>query len=93
MNPDIQRTVAEFVKANELSTDVPSRVLDLVSEIGELSKILLRGTGYGTTGFRPSEEWVEELGDVLFSLICVANSTGVDLETSLRTAWTSTKIV
>ncbi len=32
------------------------------------------------------ERFVRELGDVLFSLACVANLTGVDLETALKHA-------
>ena len=86
MNPGIQRRVAEFVKTNNLSAAVSPRVVDLVSEARELSKALLGDTRYGTTRVHPSHGWVEELGDVLLSPICVANSPGVDLETDLRRA-------
>jgi NTP pyrophosphatase (non-canonical NTP hydrolase) len=30
-----------------------------------------------------ADSWPEELGDLLFSLICMANATNVDLEQSL----------
>jgi len=30
--------------------------------------------------------WHEELGDVLFSLICIANSTGIDMQQALASA-------
>jgi NTP pyrophosphatase (non-canonical NTP hydrolase) len=86
MNADIQSQVAEFVKHHKLNTDVTHRMLDLVSEVGELSKELLKATNYGKRKFYPSEinsNWQEEIGDVLFSLICIANATNVDLEQSL----------
>ncbi len=83
MNVKIQKRTAEFVELHGLETNVVYRMLDLVSEIGELSKEILKATDYGNSGFQPGEDWEEELGDVLFSLICVANSTGVDLEQAL----------
>lgn len=79
-----QHTIATFVHAHDLETDVASRVLDLVSEIGEVSKELLKGTSYGKIAFQPTDNWESELGDALFSLICVANATGVDLGEALK---------
>ena len=83
MNQKLQKRVAAFVTVHGLETDVAFRLLDLVSEIGEVSKELLKSTQYGQTAFEKSEDWEEELGDALFSLICVANATGVDLEMAL----------
>ncbi len=83
MDAEMQKRVAGFVELHGLDTGVVYRVLDLVSEIGELSKEILNATDYGNSGFQPGENWEEELGDVLFSLICVANSTGIDLEQAL----------
>lgn len=79
----MQNRVAEFEQAHGLGTDVASRLLDLVSEVGELSKEALKATHYGKRAFHKTSEWKEELGDVLFCLICVANATGVDLEAAL----------
>ena len=83
MNAEMQMRVADFVARYGLDTVVAYRVLDLVSEVGELSKEVLQATDYGNSRFQPGENWEEELGDVLFSLICVANSTGVDLKQAL----------
>ncbi len=83
MNAEMQKRVAEFVELYELNIGITYRMLDLVSEVGELSKVVLQTTEYGRRGFQPNERWEEELGDVLFALICVANSTGVDLERAL----------
>ncbi len=84
--PDIQKDVYRFVEENGLEAPVQARLLDLVSEIGEASKEALKATDYGRRPFRARGGWDDELADVFFSLVCVANSTGVDLEAALRGA-------
>lgn len=81
--PTFQKTVAHFVEVNRLEVSVQARLLDLVSEVGELAKEALKGTHYGRESFYPTSEWASELADALFSLICMANSTGVNLEAGL----------
>jgi NTP pyrophosphatase (non-canonical NTP hydrolase) len=81
---ELQRVVADFVEQNQLETNLEHRLLDLVSEVGELSKEALKASAYGAGDFKPTTAWAEELGDVLFSLICVANTSGVDLEEALK---------
>ena len=57
----------------------------LMEEVGELSRILVRK--YGDQSFKNNEEEVllaDEMADVLFVLICLANQTGVDLTTALE---------
>ena len=61
-----------------------ARLIDLFSEIGEVAKETLKGSDYGKAGFNQTKAWAEELGDVFFSLVCLANSTGVDLEKALE---------
>lgn len=63
-----------FVEEHGLEAPVEARLLDLVSEVGELSKERLKATRYGRVPFQPPAEWVSDLGDVLFALACVANS-------------------
>ena len=83
--PDFQRTVASFVEKHGIETPVYARLLDLSSEAGELSKEYLKSTDYGRKPFKkPMDGWQDEIGDVFFSLVCLANSTGVDLEAALR---------
>jgi NTP pyrophosphatase (non-canonical NTP hydrolase) len=79
----LQLTVASFVEEAGIEAPVHARLLDLVSEVGELSKEALEVTDYGGVPFRSPDGWADELGDVLFALICLANSTGVDLEAAL----------
>lgn len=83
--PVLQQTVAAFVEKHRLETPVRIRLLDLSSEAGELSKEYLKVTDYGRETFDgPTDDWEDEMGDVLFSLACLANSTNVNLETALR---------
>ncbi len=52
----------------------------LMEEVGEVARIMSRK--YGEQSFKKSDEEVnlgEEMADVLFVLICLANQTGIDL--------------
>ena len=57
----------------------------LMEEVGELSRILVRK--YGDQSFKNKEEEIllaDEMADVLFVLICLANQTGIDLASALE---------
>jgi len=57
----------------------------LMEEVGELSRIMVRK--YGEQSFKESDkgrELGDEMADVLFVLICLANQTGVDLTAALE---------
>lgn len=57
----------------------------LTEEVGEVARIIARR--YGEQSFKPGEEdkdLGDELADVLFVLICIANQTGVDLTEALE---------
>ena len=52
----------------------------LTEEVGELARIIARK--YGEQSFKESDKdsnMADEMADVLFVLICLANQTGVDL--------------
>jgi NTP pyrophosphatase (non-canonical NTP hydrolase) len=52
----------------------------LMEEVGEVARIMSRK--YGEQSFKKSDEEVslaDEIADVLFVLICLANQTGIDL--------------
>jgi NTP pyrophosphatase (non-canonical NTP hydrolase) len=83
---DLQQLVAEFVAANGLSAEVEARLLDLHAEVGELAKEWLKASEYGKGEFAAGDAWAEEMGDVFFSLLALAESSGVDLEAALRVA-------
>ena len=63
-----------------------ARMLDIMSEVGELGKEILKNTKYGTADFTLTEDFVMEYGDVLYSLLSLANETGVDSASALDMA-------
>ena len=55
----------------------------LMEETGELARIMART--YGEQSAKPGEKessLADEMADILFVLICLANQTGVDLESA-----------
>ncbi len=57
----------------------------LMEEVGEVARIMARK--YGEQSFKKSDEGADlgdELADVLFVLICLANQTGIDLTEALQ---------
>ncbi|MBP6155007.1 MAG: nucleotide pyrophosphohydrolase [Chitinophagales bacterium] len=57
----------------------------LTEEVGEVARIIARK--YGEQSFKEldkDKDLGDELADVLFVLICIANQTGIDLTTALE---------
>ena len=57
----------------------------LMEEVGELSRLMVRQ--YGEQSFKETDKGKEisdEMADVLWVLICLANQTGVDLTEALQ---------
>ena len=57
----------------------------LMEEVGELSRLMVRR--YGEQSFKESDkqkEMADEMADVLWVLICLANQTGVNLTDALQ---------
>lgn len=73
-----QQTVSDFAWAHGLTLSAQGRFIDLVSEIGELGKELLKATGYETEPFSKRQEIAEEMGDCLFSMLCLCNHLELD---------------
>lgn len=62
-----------------------TNLAQLVEEVGEVSRIMSRR--YGEQSFKSGEsdaDLGDELADVMFVLICIANQTGVDLTTAFE---------
>jgi len=81
---ELQADISSFDRLHNVSATIEGRALDLVSEVGELSKELLNGTRYGEEPFIASEAWEIELGDVLYSLIRLANHTQINLGRAIQ---------
>ena len=82
---EAQETVDEWINTtgiryfNELTNTAI-----LMEEVGEVARIMARK--YGEQSFKKSDEGKDlgdELADVLFVLICIANQTGVNLTDAL----------
>ncbi len=57
----------------------------LMEEVGELSRLMVRK--YGEQSFKETDkgkELSDEMADVLWVLICLANQTGIDLTEALQ---------
>jgi len=57
----------------------------LMEEVGEVARIMARQ--YGEQSFKKSDTEIslaDEMADVLFVLICLANQTGIDLTDALQ---------
>ena len=83
---ELQQQVDHWIKTigvryfNELTN-----LAILTEEVGELARIISRK--YGEQSFKNEEEEKnlgDEMADVLWVLICLANQTGVDLEEAIR---------
>jgi NTP pyrophosphatase (non-canonical NTP hydrolase) len=83
---DAQKQVDDWIKTygvryfNELTN-----MAVLTEEVGEVARIISRV--YGEQSSKESDlkaKLPDELADVLFVLICIANQTGVDLEEAFR---------
>lgn len=85
---EAQERVDQWIKAygvryfNELTN-----MACLTEEVGELARVVARK--YGEQSFKQGEEerLEEEMADVLWVLICMANQTGVDLTQALEASF------
>ena len=80
-----QQEVAQFFEKHDLEGDPAYRLIDLVSEIGEIASETAKTTSYG---LEPEQLNIsrDELGDAAFSLLALANSLEVELESCLEEA-------
>ncbi len=81
---EIQKKIKDFCKENNLKSPIEHRLLDTMSELGEVAKEVLKMSNYGRKSIEYREEFKDEIGDAFFSLITVANSFDIDLEEALE---------
>tara|TARA_B100000161_G_C33385857_1_gene339903 strand:+ start:64 stop:384 length:321 start_codon:yes stop_codon:yes gene_type:complete len=82
---ELQKQVDDWIKKygvryfNELTN-----MAILTEEVGELARVISRK--YGEQSFKEGEKsnLAEEMSDILFVLICLANQTNVDLESAFK---------
>ena len=85
----MQNKVNEFNKNRGVHLapmPVSARILDIESEMGELAKEYLKYSGYGTGQFKLKEDFKLEFGDVLYSLLSLADELGINADECLDMA-------
>jgi NTP pyrophosphatase (non-canonical NTP hydrolase) len=83
---DAQQKVDEWIKTTGVRyfSELTNTAI-LAEEVGELASIMARK--YGEQSFKESDrnkDMADEMADVLWVLICLANQTGVDLTAALE---------
>ena len=78
---DVQRRVDEWIKTYGVRyfSELTNMAI-LTEEVGEVARIMARK--YGDQSFKASDtkhDLADEMADVLWVLVCLANQTGVDL--------------
>ena len=83
---DIQKQVDDFVSQYKMGYWEPLEILArLVEETGELAREI--NHLYGQKKKKPEEdikELADEMGDIIFTLCCLANSKGIDLDKAFQ---------
>lgn len=83
---EAQSIVDEWIKTHGVRyfNELTNMIL-LTEEVGELARIIART--YGEQSFKESDknhDMADEMADILWVLICLANQTGVDLSEALK---------
>src|SRR5690606_38987239 len=85
---DIQKRIDDILQDYEKPYWEPlSNVARLVEEVGEVARIV--NHKYGDKPKKPSEkddDLEDELADVLWTVICLANQEGIDLDKGMQRA-------
>ena len=83
---EAQAMVDEWIRIYGVRYFSPlTNLAQLTEEVGEVARIISRK--YGEQSMKPSDEGkdlADELADVLWVVICLANQTGVDLTTAFQ---------
>ena len=82
----VQQRVDDWIKSvgvryfSELTN-----LAQLVEEVGELARLMSRRFGdQSSKPDEPAAELDEELADILFVLVCIANQSGIDLNSAFE---------
>lgn len=83
---DVQATVDQWIKKYGVRyySELTNMAI-LTEEVGEVARIIARQ--YGEQSFKNREDdasLADELADVLFVVVCIANQTGIDLTAALE---------
>ncbi len=81
---NLQQTVDDWIKNNGVRyfNELTNMAL-LTEEVGELARVMSRKFGEQSFKANETDNLEEEIADVLWVLVCIANQTGVDLEEAI----------
>ena len=83
---EAQEKVDQWIKTNGVRYfNELTNMAILTEEVGEVARLMARQ--YGEQSFRESDrkkELADELADVIWVLLCIANQTGVDMDIALE---------
>lgn len=83
----MQKKVKEFneivIQYHKIKMNVASRVMNIISEMGELSKEILKSTKYGTKEFSSFDDFKMEMGDVIYAILSLCDEVGINAEECL----------
>ena len=82
----MQDLVRDFLQDHTINNDRIVRYVDLVTEVGELGKEMLKGSDYGQRPHTVTSNTQSEIGDCLFSLLALCEAMGIDAEAALQCA-------
>lgn len=84
--PELQQTVDQWIQTVGVRYfSEMTNLAVLMEEVGELARIFART--FGDQSFKKSDQaynLADEMADILFVLVCLANQTGVDLQAAMR---------
>lgn len=80
---ELQQRVKMFCKDHNMDLPIELRLLDSMSELGEVAKEILRMSNYGKQPLAYKDSLQSELWDVFYTLIAMANIYDIDLEHAL----------
>ena len=82
----MQQAVNSFISKYQLQSDEQTRYVDLVSEIGELGKEILKATDYGNQEYKQTPNAIDEMGDCLFSIFALCSEMNINAAEALMCA-------
>jgi len=83
---EAQQTIDKWINTTGIRYfDELTNTAILMEEVGEVARVMARR--YGEQSFKASDgsdDLADEMADVLFVLLCLANQTGIDLTDALQ---------
>jgi hypothetical protein len=88
---DLAQTVAQSADSAGLHATVPALLIELQTELGALAASATAATERGRRPFRPPPEWASRLAGLAYGVYLLADQSGVDLESEIRSVATATE--